>query len=154
MTEVVRPEDDPAPNPHWRKAYESHSATIDAEHRELFALANRMLGSAEAFGADAAAFNRAVGEFMLCLQRHFTHEEALMRQIGYPDTAAHIRLHRELLGRAVFLRQQLDDGVGRIEQWIDFLAHEVVAGHLAREDRKFFHLLDQPAANAQPDRAV
>ena len=70
----------------WRTAFESGFVAIDAEHRELFNLANDLLKLAENYAADPNAFNYALGDFMLNLQRHLKHEEAFMREVGYDLT--------------------------------------------------------------------
>jgi hypothetical protein len=40
------------------------------------------------------------------------------------------------------LRHALAERTLPIEQLIDFLAHDVIEGHLVETDRKFFHLFD------------
>ena len=133
----------------WRSAFESGFAAVDSEHRELFEMANGLLKLTENYAADPHAFNNALGDFMLHLQRHLKHEEAFMHEVGYADAAEHALMHREILGRAVFLRQQLDDGRGTLGQWVSFVANEVIASHMVREDRKFFQAFSHLAEQAK-----
>lgn len=134
----------------WRAAFESGFVAIDAEHRELFDLANGLLKLAENYAADPNAFNYALGDFMLNLQRHLKHEEAFMREVGYAEAEAHALMHREIIGRAVFMRQQLDEGRGTLGQWVAFVANEVIATHMVREDRKFFQLFSHLVEEERP----
>lgn len=134
----------------WRAAFESGFATMDAEHRELFELASSLLKLAENYMADPHAFDYALGDFMLHLQRHLKHEEAFMREVGYAEAETHALMHREIIGRAVFMRQQLDEGQGTLGQWVAFVANEVIAGHMVREDRKFFQLFNHLAKEERP----
>ena len=137
----------------WRSAFESGFTDVDNEHRELFDLANGLLKLAGNYSSNPNAFNNALGDFMLHLQRHLKHEEAFMREIGYIDAQEHALMHREIVGRAVFMRQQLDDGRGTLEQWVSFVANEVIAAHLLREDRKFFQTVTQSIEKEKLKRA-
>ncbi len=115
----------------WQESYECGEPDIDAEHRELFGLANALidaaLTAADRDGEAARAFDRLLEH----VAAHFAHEEALLAQHGFAQLDAHRRAHAGLLGRAQALRR------GAI---VEFLAGEVVARHLFKADREFFPL--------------
>lgn len=126
---------------HWRSAYECGLPALDREHRTLFDNANDLLRSSLDHERDPARFMAAVDRLLRNVQQHFADEEALLQRIAYPDLAAHARRHRELVLQATHLREEARAGRISVGDWIEFVANDMVVGHLIREDRKFFPLL-------------
>lgn len=130
----------------WNTSYESGIPQIDCEHRALVEAANRVLAllprlasPATAAAARAEAIE-ATDALMLDARSHFDTEEAYLRAWQWPELEAHQAEHVRLLERARQLRDQLHHGepgaVGTL--LIDFLAREVVAGHILVDDRAYF----------------
>jgi len=123
----------------WRPSYDCGQPHLDQEHRELFHLANALL--------DLAIVNPAPANLIPTLDAllehvvtHFTHEEVILRQQGYAGLERHSGLHQHLVERALHLRAEVEKGRLSFGQLAEFLAQEVVAQHLLREDRDFFPL--------------
>ena len=93
----------------WSDKYLVHIDAIDADHRNLFALANRIHTHVEN-GAGDAAIQQALAHLTSYVQQHFEREERMMEQAGYPGLAEHRKTHR-LLERMVtsMQRVQLSD---------------------------------------------
>jgi len=131
----------------WQEGYECGEPVIDAEHRELFELANALidasLAAADRDGAAARAFERLLEH----AAAHFAHEEALLARRGFAQLDAHRRAHAGLLGRAQALRQAWRDGAAGLGAIVEFLAGDLVARHLFKADREFFFLF---ANESQP----
>lgn len=123
----------------WHPAYESGNVAIDEEHRELFRLANELIAASVDDDHERAA--DALARCFEHIERHFEHEEEVLAAAGYAKLAHHRNLHRELLARADTLRTRAQAGEPLTGALVEFLAHEVVAIHIAREDRDFFPLL-------------
>jgi hemerythrin len=79
----------------WSDKYLVHIPEIDADHRNLFALANRIHDHIED-GADQPAVLRALGHLVDYVEGHFSREEKLMERVAYPDIVAHKKTHRML----------------------------------------------------------
>ncbi|MFO1127919.1 MAG: bacteriohemerythrin [Rhodospirillales bacterium] len=79
----------------WRDNLSLGVPAVDKDHRHLMALLNRlhysMLG-----GDDRTAIGGVLDELVDYTRTHFRREEMLMRRSGYPDYAAHCRLHEVL----------------------------------------------------------
>ena len=78
----------------WNDRYATGNAEIDAQHRHLFALINRM--------AAANTVDEIKPLLMLLFKHtreHFHQEEALIRRNGYPGLDGHINGHNLLLSR-------------------------------------------------------
>jgi diguanylate cyclase (GGDEF)-like protein/hemerythrin-like metal-binding protein/PAS domain S-box-containing protein len=125
----------------WKAAFASGNAVIDREHRELFRLANVLLGHAMARLEQPEAFNAAFDTLLAHVVAHFADEEEILRRLNYGDLQEHTQLHRSLVEQAQALRQTATLEQTTVAALVDFLVTHVVAGHMLREDRKFFPLL-------------
>jgi hemerythrin len=79
----------------WSDRYLVHIPEIDADHQNLFALANRIHEHIEK-GAGQGAILRAIGHLVDYVEGHFEREERLMERVAYPDIVAHKKTHRML----------------------------------------------------------
>jgi diguanylate cyclase (GGDEF)-like protein/hemerythrin-like metal-binding protein len=132
----------------WKPAYEAGIEHIDAEHRELFRLANLLMEQSVA-ESGGNTFPEAAKRLLDHVATHFTNEEAMLREHGYPDTDAHAAQHRQLLARAKSLF--VGDGTRRptLGEIASFFAIDVVALHMLQADRAFYPLLrDANSASA------
>jgi len=77
----------------WTADYEIGVGQIDAEHRWLIDMLNTAHAAARAF-PNRDALNDLRDSLQAYATIHFATEESLMEQTGYPDTLAHITLHR------------------------------------------------------------
>ena len=82
-------------------------AEIDAQHRQLHALLERLKQSTDkryGFAADAI-----LAELVIQTRIHFAVEESLMRLLSFPDTEAHVEEHRKLTDQLEKLRKKAQD---------------------------------------------
>jgi hemerythrin len=112
----------------WKNAYKIGHEQIDAEHQELFGLVNKFLAADEQ------------GELTLCAMRmfkytreHFTHEEDLMRDIGYPSIRDHVKQHNELLSRLNSVAESIANNTLDKPGLSAFLAHWLL-NHIGTSD--------------------
>lgn len=122
----------------WSKEIETGNQLIDSEHKELFAKINAFLEACSQGKGRAEILNTL--EFLKQYTAiHFSHEEKLLRESGYPDYTRHKQLH-------VLFNQSVDkiekkfkaEGatialVGEINQNIG----NWLVAHIKAEDMKF-----------------
>lgn len=135
----------------WQEGYESGHAGIDSEHKELFALANRLIVAAT--GRDRAATEAALDALIASTAEHFAHEERLLATRGYPQVNEHARVHAGLLRRAKHLRQRVSgegSSTGSFGPVVEFVALDLVIRHLTSADRAFFEFLHPDSGGAPP----
>lgn len=112
----------------WRDSFKIHIPEVDQEHRRLFELvANLQLRTIDA----------TVEELLDYVVTHFTHEQQLMEQSGYPGFADHLKLH-EQFGATVadFLSQGDQWDEPRVQDLRKFLNRWLV-GHIMTHDLRF-----------------
>jgi diguanylate cyclase (GGDEF)-like protein/hemerythrin-like metal-binding protein len=124
----------------WQEAYECGDPTIDAEHRELFILANKLIDASVREEEASAGVMATLDELIAHVQRHFADEEAILERLHYDHLIEHRRAHAGLLRRAGALRERVLSGAAHLGEVVEFLAQDVVARHLIAVDRAFFHL--------------
>jgi diguanylate cyclase (GGDEF)-like protein/hemerythrin-like metal-binding protein len=127
----------------WHKSYECGEHTIDQEHHKLFELANILIEFTFTRNENPPGFERAMDEVLAHVVKHFADEEALLALHHYAGLEEHKAAHQALIEQALKLRQTVaEDGV-TIGELVNFLASEVVAQHLLKEDRKFYTLFNK-----------
>jgi len=125
---------------HWKPSYLCGHPVIDAEHQELFRMANRIIGVMTVGGGETSLLP-LVRELIAHVRMHFLHEEEILRAAGYSLSADHGEIHRELEKGADKLADQFEQGQGSETDLLRFIIHDIVAKHMLQEDRKFFPFL-------------
>jgi hypothetical protein len=73
---------------------------------------------------------------------------------GDPDAARHVDIHRHLAEKAMRLLAGFKARTSDAGQLFQFLAHDVIAGHMLGEDRAFFPLFADPAPGGAPEAGI
>ena len=102
----------------WKNEYAVNIGSIDAQHRNLFAI-GRELYAAMTAGQGKAALGRILDRLVQYTAGHFAHEERLMQLHKYPDFAAHKAQH-DALGKQV-LAFQAEYNAGRVAMAVQVL---------------------------------
>jgi hemerythrin len=93
----------------WDDRYTVGIELIDEQHRELASQVNNLYLGCQKDGHDAKIFfDLSIQPLMRYIRYHFSSEEKMLERIKYPDLAAHIQQHSEIL-------KIISDGVGRIQ---------------------------------------
>lgn len=129
----------------WEESYECGDPTIDAEHRELFQLANILIDAALPEREDAGAVRAALSELLAHVVRHFADEEAILERLNFAQLPEHRQAHEGLLQRARMMARLLNEGKSGPGGVIEFLAQDVVARHMLVVDRAFFPMFRNAA---------
>jgi len=117
------------------------NAVIDTQHQGLFDAADNLRAGILA-GRPVDEVSATVDVLIRQVVAHFHDEEAILAASGYPETAKHAALHRELVVRAATLRGRFRVGALRIGELFQFLAHDVISEHMLSADRDFTPYLE------------
>ena len=95
----------------WRDSLAIGIEQIDSQHRQLLEHFDRLLKACET-GQGIDELKRLLGFLDRYVVQHFSDEEALQRQHGYPGYEAHRREHDAFVARLKALKQEIGrDGV-------------------------------------------
>lgn len=132
----------------WRDNLSLGVASIDADHKKLIDLLNRLHFMSIA-GADTDAIGGVLSELVMYTRTHFRREEALMQAVRYPDFAEHQRLHREMTSELATYEAAYatDPKTFDIDAFYDFIADWLLV-HVMTVDMKLQpHLTAVRASN-------
>ena len=117
----------------WTKAYAVYLPEVDAEHRNLFRMAEELNQAAR--GADGARFRELVRPFLAAVEEHFAHEERIMKSASVPDFEWHKLQHDTARKRAKLFAEDIEAGNGEAPMaFLDYLARWF-KDHLGLTDR-------------------
>ena len=102
----------------WNNDYSVQIGSIDAQHRNLFAIAHE-LAEAMTAGQGKSALAKILDRLVQYTAVHFAHEERLMRLSDYPDLAAHKAEHEALTKQV--LQFQADFVGGKVTLTVQLL---------------------------------
>jgi len=139
----------------WDPALETGNATIDDQHRMLFALANDLADAIASCTVtdegiceedENTLANAIYGLTGYCVE-HFHDEEALMDAAGYPSLPTHRIFHERLAAETLKRAADYFNDEGIIPESLAPFFTEWLAGHIRREDMRFAaYLREQESA--------
>jgi hemerythrin-like metal-binding protein len=117
----------------WTKAHAIYLPEIDAEHRNIFRMAEQ-LHKAAARGGDQELLT-LVRAVLTATEVHFNREERLMRSLMYPLYGWHRQQHETVRKRGRELLTRIEAGeAGSVEMFLELLAGWL-RDHISLADR-------------------
>lgn len=134
----------------WRDGFKINVDQVDSEHKHLFTLVKQL---------DLATVNETLDELLDYVVTHFSNEQQLMENSGYPGFSDHLKLHEAFSSTvADFLSAEDSWDDERIQQLRKFL-NKWLIGHIMTHDLRFGnwyreHHGDTPAAAVTANKKV
>ena len=129
----------------WDPLYECGEIMIDTQHRQIFQLTDWLISAHLRDDCDGAELAFRLSVLYDYAARHFSYEEKVQAEAGYPGFREHAARHGELLARIA----QLADGAGSRAsgrcRCLSCMVLELIQGHVLGEDRGFIPLLGDDA---------
>jgi len=122
----------------WDESYSVNNAELDAQHRKWVEMINDFLVGLENTGDDSADNTHETLTAMLHYARqHFMGEEKYMREIGFPETVAHIRIHNEFYGQVSASLLAVESGSLVLAADLLRFMRGWLLEHILTEDKKY-----------------
>ena len=99
----------------WRDEFSVGVASVDAEHREMIELINKLDDTMQ-YDADCTTVIRGLGEIYAKISAHFALEEKIMRDAAYAEYSSHKQDHERLLDALLVIIDGVDDD-GVYDRW-------------------------------------
>jgi hemerythrin-like metal-binding protein len=77
---------------YWKDEYSVGVEKLDRQHRRLFKIVNKLIERSAAF-SDLKLVPQTLTEMLNYAKEHFTDEEELMQEYGYPEIEPHKEQH-------------------------------------------------------------
>lgn len=105
----------------WKDYYSVNDPALDNEHKQIIECINDLYVVVEANDA-GDAIRRVLDQLVQYTNTHFSHEEARLKEIGFPALGEHKALHDEMRRRTLGLRTHLNlvtanDVLGFLKSW-------------------------------------
>ncbi len=133
----------------WTEAMSVGHERFDGHHRVIIDGLNRVHPLLGTTGREAEvhAVIETLEDFVLV---HFSEEERLLREIGYPDWRPHKAMHDAMYELVFKMKADIEHGRTPDAQLLFAILNDWLVGHILGEDRKYIPYLDHPAPRAEP----
>lgn len=118
----------------WQADYAIGDPEIDAQHRMLFDLANRIVSLMDP-QRSFSELKASIQALMDYIRVHFDAEEERMREWGYPDLAYHTGLHATIRQDMIRLLKE-SKNLEELKKDLDLLMSQWILVHILQEDSK------------------
>ncbi|MEQ1665581.1 MAG: bacteriohemerythrin, partial [Bdellovibrionales bacterium] len=118
----------------WNEIYRLEVDEMDNEHMTLIEKMNKFLISLNLKNLDN--MKEAFSDLANYTIEHFTHEEAYLESIEYPEIVGHKKIHKDLLAKVMEYKEGLDKG--KIEKAkISIFLKNWLAMHIVGQDKRY-----------------
>lgn len=125
----------------WNSGYSVKVKRFDADHQQLFDIINQLHDGMKA-GHGKEVMHKVLTQLVQYTERHFTAEEAVMKQLGYMQLPAHIEQHRKFTGKIKEVADQYKAGaVGLSVDVLDFLT-KWLSQHIVATDKQYSEFMN------------
>jgi hemerythrin len=126
----------------WSPAFSVNVPSIDVQHQKLVEMINQLHDAMRAGKGHIETL--AIAERLITYtQTHFTAEEKMMRQVGYPDLAHHQTLHADLTRQVLDIQAKARAGQLGLSIQVSNFLKEWLINHIQGEDMKYKTLANQ-----------
>lgn len=116
----------------WKEIYTLQHKKIDAQHQELFRIANTV-ETLDAHRTSKAQLAIIMKQFFEYMREHFKDEEAYMQSIDYPLLSLHKKLHENIIEAFTDMLKQTKEVEALIKK-MQVVSHEWLIGHILDHD--------------------
>ncbi|HTF99682.1 MAG TPA: bacteriohemerythrin [Nitrospirota bacterium] len=125
----------------WNDNYSVNISEVDEQHKRLIGLLNEMY-DAMSVGKGRDVLGSVLKKLLDYTQYHFSTEERLFREHGYPESEAHKRKHNELTEKTKKLQESFDRGNKMITIDVMLFLSDWLNVHILDEDKRYSHFLN------------
>jgi hemerythrin len=124
----------------WDQSFSVGVEEIDLQHQKLIAMMNEFY---EQIGSDSQrALRTLLGSLIEYTKFHFTTEEQYFRELGYPESDAHIAKHREFIDKVQDVKSRLDSGKHVVSFEITTFLKDWLTHHVKGNDKAYGRFLN------------
>jgi len=120
----------------WNASYSVKVKRFDEDHQQLFSILNQLHDGMKA-GRGNDILHDVLINLLRYTERHFTAEEAVMKELGYPQLPAHTEQHRKFTAKIRETAHQYKAGAICLSlDMLDFLT-KWLSQHIVGVDKQY-----------------
>ncbi len=120
----------------WNDSYETGLKEIDAQHKRLVDILNRLFAAMEK-GQAKDVLGKLLDELIQYTVVHFGTEERYFKQFGYPEAISHKKEHDDLASKAVALQKDFKAGKAALSVEVGEFLRQWLMKHILGSDKKY-----------------
>ena len=125
----------------WNASYSVKVKRFDDDHQQLFNIINELHESMRT-GRGKEVLHDVLTKLLRYTEQHFTAEEAVMKEVGYPGLAAQVEQHRKFTAKIKEVTDQYKAGtIGLSVSVQDFLTKWLLS-HIVAVDKQYSEFLN------------
>ena len=120
----------------WQDDYSVGIDQIDRQHKKLVNFLNELYEAMQQ-GKGKDALGKVLTDLVLYTKTHFSTEEKLMSQYGFPGYEGHKATHEKMAAKVLALKKQFADGSLSSPIQITNFLKDWLAKHINETDKKY-----------------
>jgi hemerythrin len=120
----------------WEDKYSVNIEKIDEQHKKLVNIINE-LHSAMEVGKGKEILSSILDRLIDYVKIHFTEENMLMEEIGYPEHEKHKKEHSEFIKKVLEFQKSFKEGKYGLSVEVIFYLREWLLTHIMENDKKY-----------------
>jgi hemerythrin len=130
----------------WNDSYLVNIKIIDSQHKQLFDLLNQ-LHDAMMMGQGQEGMGIVLNSLVSYTASHFSEEERLFKEYGYPDTERHMKEHQEFVQQVLDFQAKFATGTAPVTIKILSFLRDWIQNHINGNDKKYSGYLNAKGVN-------
>ncbi len=120
----------------WGSQFSVKIDSIDAQHKELLRMLNEMFEAMQQ-GKGKDVMGKILSELIAYTATHFAHEEKFFDQHGYPDSAKHKAVHKDLVAKVLAFQKEFNAGNATISTDLMKFLKDWLITHIMGSDKLY-----------------
>ena len=120
----------------WSDEYSVNNFLLDAQHKKLISIINRLHTSMEE-GKSKAVLEMTLDDLITYTRDHFNTEERMMMNANYPGLKEHKLLHEKLTQKVVGFQKKFREGESSISTDLMTFLRDWLVNHIEGTDKKY-----------------
>lgn len=125
----------------WSEKYSVHVVEIDRQHRKLIGLVGTLHGAMRE-GKGKQVLSGVLKELIQYTKTHFSDEERIMKEYGYPEYAEHKVKHDKMTRKVLDIQKEFQEGKITITLDVMTFLEDWVDKHILGTDMKYSAFLN------------
>lgn len=126
----------------WNESLSVGISQIDQQHKKLVELVNQLF-TAMSEGKGNDVLDKVLAELVGYTRSHFSTEERLMQQHGYPALAAHQSEHKAFTDKVGVMVSEFKSGKVALSNKVSAFLRDWLKGHIMGTDKKYAPFLQE-----------
>ncbi|MBK1999995.1 bacteriohemerythrin [Campylobacter sp. RM10532] len=129
-----------------QKIVSMNNELLDSQHQDIFEISIK-LSLMNHRHINSKELKEVLKELLVMLNRHFSDEEAFMREINYPFIKEHMKIHRSIIFEIEEIIVREARTIHVLTEKLDLVVRDFIINHTSKEDSKITKYYEKKLKN-------